>query len=61
MELVGSDEREMGPEYYYSGSADLICDCGNHIEVTIDGSEYPEGAGIENLEISISGGKQVRC
>ncbi len=61
LDIVGSDEREMGPELYYSGTVDEICSCGNKIRVDIDGSEYPEGAGIEDIDINISGGFQVRC
>lgn len=61
LDIVGSDEREMGPELFYSGLTDEICSCGNKISVEMDGSEYPEGAGIEDIETNITGGTQVLC
>lgn len=61
LDIEGSDEREMGSELYYSGSADEVCSCGNSIRVDIDGSEYPEGAGIDDIEINVTGGNQVDC
>lgn len=61
LECVGSDEREMGAELYYSGSTDKRCSCGNKIQVDAEGYEYPEGAGIEEIDYKTSGGELVRC
>lgn len=60
LEVTGDDpDREMGIEYFYSGYEEVICTCGNEITISIEGSEYPEDAGIEIYNISVTGGKLV--
>lgn len=42
---TGSDERSMGPEYYYNYFGECRCEkCGNHISYEVNGYEYPVGA-----------------
>lgn len=53
------DDRPMGPETFYTGYAERKCNCGNHIEITVEASEYPEGAGIEIFSSEIKGGKII--
>ena len=42
---VSTDERQMGPEIFYEGRAELNCpQCGGYIQVINEASEYPIGA-----------------
>lgn len=44
IDQVGIDERQMGPEILFEGTAELNCPkCGGHIQVSLDASEYPIG------------------
>jgi hypothetical protein len=44
IDQVGADERQMGPEILYEGSAELNCPkCGGYIQVNYEASEYPVG------------------
>lgn len=44
IDQIGTDEREMGPEIFYEGAADLNCPkCGGPIQIRLDASEYPIG------------------
>jgi len=44
IDQVGADERQMGPEIFYEGAAELNCPkCGGYIQVRYEASEYPIG------------------
>ncbi|MBN3490884.1 hypothetical protein JV173_05070 [Acholeplasma equirhinis] len=51
LDYQGSDEREMGPEQFYYGEAELNCACGKVLKIVIEASEYPEGADLEIYNI----------
>jgi len=60
LDQVDSYERGMGPEIFYEGEAEFICDgcnCGNKINVQIQASEYPEGDEIRVYNSFGSGGQ----
>lgn len=56
---IDSYDREMGPEIFYEGVADTVCECGNNISVLAEGSEYPIESGIEINNVDTKGGKLV--
>lgn len=60
IDQVGSDERQMGPEIFYEGAADLNCPkCGGCIQVKYDASEYP--IGVPNYsDMHIEGARIIR-
>ncbi|MDY0278128.1 MAG: hypothetical protein RBQ97_08585 [Acholeplasma sp.] len=53
-------DREMGTETYYQGDGAIECECGKHLSVTVQASEYPEGAGIEVYDVSTQGCKLTK-
>lgn len=59
LDEVDSYEREMGPEVFYQGSNYQLCECGNKIEILVEGSEYPQGADIEIYNVDVDGGDLV--
>jgi hypothetical protein len=60
-EVVGSEERNMGPENEYQAEEYFECDeCGREIKVTFRIWEYP--VGIHNYdEVSIDGASLISC
>ena len=60
VEAVGSDERGMGPETFYSGSTEFVCPkCNNNIEIEYEASEYPVGA-LNYSDVIISGAEIIK-
>ena len=60
VELVGVEERKMGPETFYSGSSIFNCpECENEIEIVYEAYEYPMGA-LNHSDISTSGAEIIR-
>lgn len=58
LELVGADEREMGPEIIYRGEVDVVCvECNQPISLSYDASEYP--IGIANYQETNAEGAEV--
>jgi hypothetical protein len=60
-EDIGGDgeERQMGPEVFYVAEGEIDCPCGQHIVVTRNGSEYPQGSPIDWDEPEVKGGERV--
>lgn len=57
IDLLESDERNMGMENIYGGSSDFTCpNCDNNILITYAASEYPTGA-LNFSSTDISGGE----
>ena len=60
VDVVGSEERNMGPETFYSGNSEFICPkCENGIEIEYEASEYPIGA-LNYSEVNISGAEIIK-
>ncbi|MDA3931882.1 MAG: hypothetical protein PF513_04020 [Tenericutes bacterium] len=59
MDVIGSDERNMGEEVYYDVYSDIRCTYNNLIDVSVHGSEYLYGAGIEIHEVNVNGANKV--
>jgi restriction system protein len=58
IEEIGADERQMGPEIFHSGTADIVCpQCRNPIQVTLDTSEYP--IGVSGFEETTATGADI--
>lgn len=56
-EQTGAEERAMGAELFYTGTAEFTASDGTTITYTVEASEYPIGSPQEVYETSVAGGE----